>query len=85
MVRKRSKSSPGQKELVLSDVAQDRDLGAVAAVDASLLPPILIDSGTPAAAAKVRSFYLSVAELFERWVTRRESPHTQRAYGAARK
>ena len=30
--------------------------------------------------AKVRTFYLSVAELFERWVTRRESPHTQRAY-----
>ena len=32
------------------------------AVDAFLLPPILIDSGTPAAAAKVRAFYLSVAE-----------------------
>jgi hypothetical protein len=28
----------------------------------------------------VWQFYASVAEIFERWVTRRESPHTQRAY-----
>ena len=47
---------------------------------AELLPPILVNHGTPAAAANVRKFYLSVAELFERWVTRRESPNTQRAY-----
>lgn len=31
-------------------------------------------------AEQVRGFYLSVAEIFERWVTRRESRHTQRAY-----
>jgi len=29
---------------------------------------------------QVRSFYISVAEIFERWVTRRSSTHTQRAY-----
>jgi len=28
----------------------------------------------------VRRFSSSVADIFERWVTRRESPHTQRAY-----
>jgi hypothetical protein len=46
------------------------------AVDAELLTPIPVNHGTPATAAKVRKFYLSVVELFERWVTRRESPNT---------
>ena len=85
MARKRLQSSPGQKELVLRDVVEVRDPGRpkpapLVAIDAELLPPILVNQGTPAAAAKVRKFYLSVAELFERWVTRRESPNTQRAY-----
>ena len=44
------------------------------------LPPILVGRATPAVEAQVRSFYLSVAEIFERWVTRRASTHTQRAY-----
>ena len=44
------------------------------------LPPILVGRHTPAVEAQVRSFYLSVAEIFERWVTRRSSTHTQRAY-----
>jgi site-specific recombinase XerD len=44
------------------------------------LPPILAGRHTPAVEAQVRSFYLSVGEIFERWVTRRQSPHTQRAY-----
>src|SRR5512143_4275555 len=44
------------------------------------LPPILVGRHTPAVKAQVESFYLSVAEIFERWVTRRQSVHTQRAY-----
>ena len=32
------------------------------------LPPILSGRATPAVAKKVRQFYLSVAEIFERWV-----------------
>jgi len=44
------------------------------------LPPVLIGRATPAVDRQVRSFYASVAEIFERWVTRRPSPHTQRAY-----
>src|SRR5512135_2640283 len=44
------------------------------------LPPILAGRATPAVEAQVRSFYISVAEIFERWVTRRSSTHTQRAY-----
>ena len=44
------------------------------------LPPILVGRHTAAVEAQVRSFYLSVADIFERWVTRRSSKHTQRAY-----
>lgn len=44
------------------------------------LPPILVGRHTPAVEAQVRSFYGSVADIFERWVTRRASTHTQRAY-----
>ncbi len=44
------------------------------------LPPILAGRHTAAVEAQVRSFYGSVADIFERWVTRRSSKHTQRAY-----
>ena len=44
------------------------------------LPPILVGRYTPAVEVQVRSFYGSVADIFERWVTRRQSLHTQRAY-----
>ena len=44
------------------------------------LPPILVGRHTPAVEAQVRNFYDSVAQIFERWVTRRSSRHTQRAY-----
>ncbi len=37
------------------------------------LPPILAGWHTAAVEAQVRSFYLSVADIFERWVTRRQS------------
>ena len=41
------------------------------------LPPILAGRHTAAVEAQVRSFYLSVGDIFERWVTRRSSKHTQ--------
>ena len=44
------------------------------------LLPILVGRATPAVAAQVRDFYESVAAIFERWVTRGASTHTQRAY-----
>ena len=44
------------------------------------LPPILVGRHTAAVEAQVRSFYGSVADIFERWVTRRLEQHTQRAY-----
>jgi site-specific recombinase XerD len=44
------------------------------------LPPVLLGRATSAVAAQVGSFFNAVAEIFERWVTRRSSKHTQRAY-----
>src|SRR5580700_9806123 len=44
------------------------------------LPPILAGAATPAVRKRVEQFFFSVAILFESWVTRRQSPHTQRAY-----
>ena len=40
------------------------------------LPPILVGRLTPAVEAQVGSFYGSVADIFERWVTWRQSLHT---------
>jgi site-specific recombinase XerD len=47
---------------------------------ASPLPPILAGSMTPVVRQRVKQFFISVASVFESWVTRRKSPHTQRAY-----
>jgi len=45
-----------------------------------MLPPILAGSFTPDTRRRVEQFYFSVVSCFEAWVTRRQSPHTQRAY-----
>lgn len=47
---------------------------------AELLPPILAGQQTPSVQRRVERFYLSIDEMLELWITRRESPHTQRAY-----
>jgi len=44
------------------------------------LPPMLIGHATPEVSRRVEKFYASVADLFDAWVARRRSPHTQRAY-----
>src|ERR1039457_1061783 len=44
------------------------------------LPAILIGTQTPAIRRRGESFFFSVASCFEAWVSRRRSPHTQRAY-----
>lgn len=46
------------------------------------LPPILAGRDTPAVRERVHGFFSSIASIFESWVTRRQSPHTQRAYRA---
>lgn len=47
---------------------------------AQSLPPVLAGQNTPAVKLKVQEFYGSIADLFELWIGRRRSPHTQRAY-----
>lgn len=59
---------------------EDTDGQVVVARRADLVPPILAGSETSAVRKRVEKFFSSVAEIFERWVTRRKSPHTQRAY-----
>lgn len=44
------------------------------------LPPILAGKATLVERERVADFYTGVAELFEAWVARCRSPHTQRAY-----
>src|SRR5579862_4753900 len=44
------------------------------------LPAILAGNTTPAMRNRVEGFFSSVASIFESWVCRRQSPHTQRAY-----
>jgi site-specific recombinase XerD len=43
-------------------------------------PPILAGQFTLETQARVEQFYFSVASIFETWVKRRRSRHTQRAY-----
>src|SRR3954447_16160058 len=44
------------------------------------LPAILAGSTTPAIRSRVENFFSSLASIFESWVGRRQSRHTQRAY-----
>jgi hypothetical protein len=46
----------------------------------SALPPILAGHATRYVRQRVRQFYSSIATVFESWVARRHSPHTQRTY-----
>ena len=44
------------------------------------LPPILAGAATPKIRSRVEKLFFSVDGIFESWVTRRSSPHTQRTY-----
>src|SRR5437016_1983713 len=44
------------------------------------LPPIIIGSATPTTKRRVEQFYFSVAQIFESWIARHKSAHTQDAY-----
>lgn len=44
------------------------------------LLPILLGRHTAAVETQVQNFYDSVADIFERWVTRRSDKHTPRVY-----
>ncbi len=55
-------------------------LGELADEDLEGLPPVLLGHATGVVKERVGRFYLSVAAMFEAWIARRTSPHTQRAY-----
>lgn len=44
------------------------------------MPPVLAGQQTPEIAKKVERFYLSIEQMLEAWITRRQSPNTQAAY-----
>lgn len=54
--------------------------GLVESQSVPALPPILSSRITPEVRERVEQFYFSVAAIFESWVARRQSKHTQRAY-----
>lgn len=68
-------NTTGQQVIAIPDSGPPADAGA-----AVVLPPILEGHYTLAVEEKVRRFVLAVPELLERWISRRASPHTQRAY-----
>src|SRR5580698_6650423 len=75
------RSTPDRQTLEDADAktqAEDQSLIVLSAPDE--LPPVLAGHQTPEVRARTESFYGSVAGMFERWVARRPSPHTQRAY-----
>lgn len=47
---------------------------------AELLPPVLAGHASPAIVEKTRTFYLSVASMFDTWLERTPNPNTQRTY-----
>lgn len=53
---------------------------ALAPLHPENLPPVLAGAETPAIRKRVERFYTSVAEIFETWIARHRSRHTQRAY-----
>lgn len=53
---------------------------AIATLQSENLPPVLAGAETPAVRKRVEQFYQSVAEIFEAWIARHRSQHTQRAY-----
>lgn len=62
------------------DAVADESMELATLGDGPGLPPVLLGRATPEVRRRVAEFYGSVAAIFERWVARRESPHTRRAY-----
>lgn len=60
----------------------DVELPAALTKHAAELPMALLGHATPAVEGQVRSFFGSVAEMFEAWLRRRENANTRRAYRA---
>ena len=44
------------------------------------MPPILLGNANPGVQQRVRTFYLGIEQMFEAWIARHNSRHTQRSY-----
>src|SRR5262249_50672658 len=78
---RRSERMTEQEELThVNELAGEMVPVAGASAGRDLLPPILEGCYTLSVEQKVRRFILNVPEMLERWISRRASPHTQRAY-----
>jgi hypothetical protein len=77
-MKKRTSDRQIPDDAHVDEPADDRNLVVLSAPDE--LPPVLAGHQTPEIRARAESLYAGVAELFERWVARRPSPHTQRAH-----
>ena len=68
-----AKRDSTELELVSGEIVFDGPEG-------ELLPPMLTGHATPALAEKTRTFFLSVASMFETWLLRTKNVNTQRTY-----
>lgn len=74
----------GEMDNDKKEVAKMIDAGelvvAGAEIDSGRMPPILAGQSTKTIERRVEKFYFSVGQIFEAWVKRRKSKHTQRSY-----
>lgn len=73
-MQKPPKAKPVKGELVVASKT------AIASAELDRMPPLLAGHVTKAIQLRAHDFYSGIAELFKRWLARRPSPHTQRAY-----
>lgn len=69
---------PGAPDSSRKPRPQRRNLPAKAVGQVAV--PVVVGRESAGVLADVRSFETNIGSMFERWVTRRSSPHTQRAY-----
>ena len=62
------------------DIIQKNKPGSELVTTTNSMPPIVAGHDTPEMHEQVEAFYRNVAGMFEAWITRRKSVHTQRTY-----
>src|SRR5437899_1278890 len=80
--RKRPRDPGAETEIVPSrgGSGEPEVVGMGPQGDAGALVPVLLGHGTPTVERQARTFYLSVAAMFDAWIQRTQNPNTQRAY-----
>jgi len=76
----RPETQRGTHDALIQQIDAGTVVAPLARQDGNRLPPILSGQATRSVEERVNRFYFSVAAIFEAWVQRRTSHHTQRAY-----